>query len=114
LTHGNAVTSRLIRFGQGLRIHGKDRIYTQWNDAALVISASEDSVEALGRGVSRTNASAFKGSEYHVVDTGDTDEDRREVVAFGAWSASQNEKYGFVTVASSPGLSSLEARSAST
>lgn len=46
LTRGDAWTSKLIRFGQGLRFHGSDQKYTYWNHAALVINTQGDIIEA--------------------------------------------------------------------
>src|SRR5262245_56939346 len=57
LTHGNAWTSKIIRFGQRLRIHGDDRKYAYWNHAALIVNDDGALVEALGAGVERTNIS---------------------------------------------------------
>ena len=100
LTHGDAWTSRMIRFGESLRIHGDDRKYTFWNHAALVVSDDGDLVEALGRGVCRTNASHYQPREYHLVCVKASDEDRKEVVRFGETMADRHERYGFLTIAS--------------
>jgi hypothetical protein len=105
LTHGSAWTSRIIRFGQGLRIHGEDRKYTYWNHAALILGADGALVEALGGGVERTNLDHYTPIEYHLVRTGAADVDREEVTAFGEWAAGgpngeDRQKYGWVTIAS--------------
>src|SRR5712692_10113735 len=100
LTHGNAWTSRLIRFGQRLRIRGRDAMFTYWNHAAMVVSDNGDLVEALAGGVSHTNASNYQGTDYHVIDTGPSTVDRDEAVAFASWCADEQEPYGFVTLAS--------------
>ena len=39
LTHGSAWTSKMIRIGQSLRIHGGDRKYTWWNHAAIFVGS---------------------------------------------------------------------------
>jgi membrane-associated protease RseP (regulator of RpoE activity) len=39
LVAGDHVNSRLIRFGQRLRIHGADRVYVKWTHAALIVDA---------------------------------------------------------------------------
>lgn len=105
LTHGDAWTSKMIRFGQSLRIHGADRKYTWWNHAALIVSDGGDLVEALGAGVLRTTLSKYQPVEYHVVRTGASQPDRSEVVAFGEWAAgdktgADRQRYGFITIAS--------------
>ncbi len=100
LTHGDAWTSRLIRFGQRLRIRGRDAVFAYWNHAAMVVSAKGDLVEALGGGVSRTNASKYRGTDYHVIDTAAITVDRDEAVAFASWCADEQAPYGFVTLVS--------------
>jgi hypothetical protein len=105
LTHGDAWTSKMIRFGQRLRIRGADRKYTYWNHAALIVSERGDLVEALGAGVLRTNLSKYKPVEYHLVHTTASTADRVEVVAFGEWAAgdadgNDRQRYGWVTIAS--------------
>ncbi len=89
LTHGRAWTSRIIRFGQRLRIHGDDRKYTRWNHAALVIDESGGLIEALGAGVTRRNIAAYDGTEYQLVRTAASEEDRDQVVAFAEWALGQ-------------------------
>ncbi len=98
LTHGRAWTSRLIRFGQRLRIHGDDRKYTRWNHAALVVDESGDLVEALGAGVTRRNIVAYQGTEYQLVRITASDEDREQVVTFALWALGQ--PYAWVTIVS--------------
>jgi uncharacterized protein YycO len=105
LTHGDAWTSRLIRFGQRLRIHGADRKYTHWNHAAVIVSDDGELIEAIGRGVSRTPLSAYRDAEYHLVRIGAGGEDRRQAVAFADWAAGgatgdERQRYGFLTIAS--------------
>jgi hypothetical protein len=104
LTHGNAWTSKLIRFGQGLRIHGADRKYTHWNHAALIVSDSGDLVEALGAGVMQTDISKYTPKELHLVRIGASAEDRKQVVDFARWAAglsnAPRQRYGFITVVS--------------
>jgi uncharacterized protein YycO len=105
LTHGNAWTSRLIRFGQRLRIHGDDRRFTHWNHAAIIVSSGGDLVEALGRGVLRTHLSSYEGTEYHLVRIGAETRDREQAVAFADWAAGGADagdrlRYGFATIAS--------------
>ncbi len=98
LTHGRAWTSRLIRFGQRVRIHGDDRKYTRWNHAALIVDESGDLVEALGAGVTRRNIDAYEAAEYQLVRVTASDEDREQVVAFAQWAVGQ--PYAWLTIVS--------------
>jgi hypothetical protein len=105
LTHGNAWTSKAIRFGQRLRIHGGDRKYTHWNHAAMVVSERGDLIEALGAGVMRTTIANYEPVEYYLVHTDADALDRNEVVWFAEWAAgdedgNDRQRYGFVTIAS--------------
>ena len=100
LTHGKAFFSRLIRFGQRLAFRGKDRKYTWWNHAALIVSPNGDLVEALGAGVQRTHLSRYAPTEYHLVCLNGlaSHDDRDQLVAFAEWAL--GEKYGVVTIMS--------------
>jgi len=100
LTHGKAFFSRLIRFGQRLAFRGKDRKYTWWNHAALIVSLNGDLIEALGAGVERTNLSRYVPTEYHLVCLGKlaSPHDRDQICAFAEWAL--GEKYGVVTIMS--------------
>ena len=104
LTHGDAWTSKLIRFGQRLRIYGEDRKYTHWNHAALIVSDTGDLIEALGAGVTETHLSKYTEKEYHLVQIGASPEDRSKAVAFARWAAgltgAPRQRYGFVTLVS--------------
>ncbi len=105
LTHGDAWTSKLIRFGQRLRIHGADRKYTHWNHAAVIVSDGGELIEALDRGVSRTHLSKYLEPEYHLVRIAASTEDRRQAVTFAEWAAGGpggdgRQRYGFLTIAS--------------
>jgi hypothetical protein len=70
LTHGSALYSKLIRFGQALPSRGPDGKYAWWNHAAMVVSASRDLVEALGPGVEATHIDDYKLTEHHLVRLG--------------------------------------------
>jgi uncharacterized protein YycO len=100
LTHGNTFYSYMIRFGQALRFWGKDRKYTWWNHAAMIVSPQGDLVEALGTGVMQTNLSKYKQTDYHVIHLGilADDHDRLQVVNYAKWCL--GEKYGYLTIAS--------------
>lgn len=100
LTRSDTLFGRLIRFGQALRVHGADRRYTYWNHAALVVGEAGELIEALGTGVTRTNASKYLGTEYTVVRIIASDADRAEAVAFACWAADQHACYGWLDIAS--------------
>ena len=108
LTHGDAWTSKLIRFGQRLRIHGDDRKYTHWNHAAIIVSEDGALIEALGAGVMRTQLSKYEASEYHLVRIAADGDDRAQAVAFAEWAAGdtgdphggKRQRYGFLTLVS--------------
>ncbi len=104
LTHGDAWTSKLIRFGQRLRIHGDDRKYTHWNHAALIVSDSGDLIEALGTGVTTTHISKYRPRELHLVRIDASAADRQQAVDFARWAAGlagvPRQRYGFLTIAS--------------
>ena len=98
LTHGRAWTSRIIRFGQRLRIHGDDRKYTRWNHAAIFVDDDGAIVEALGAGIKRRHISAYDETEYQVVRIDASAEDRDQAVAFAERSLAQ--PYGWLTIVS--------------
>jgi len=101
LTHGSHLSSRFIRFGQGIRFRGDDRKYTWWSHAALVRRQNGDLIEAINAGVIETNISRYKDTEYHLVHLEDSladRHDREQAVKFA--EASLGQKYGFVMVAS--------------
>jgi uncharacterized protein YycO len=100
LTHGDSFYSRLIRFGQRLRIHGEDRKYTYWNHAAMIVGDKGELIEALGKGVVRTHASRYREREYTVVNIVASTEDRTEAVAFAESAADRLSGYGWITIVS--------------
>lgn len=99
LTHGSDLFSRLIRFGQALRFHGKDRRYTYWSHAALIVDEQGTLIEALSQGVCQTNISHYAPAEYHLVRLGSSanEEDRAEAVRFARTAV--RDKYGWLTIA---------------
>lgn len=64
LTHGEQWTSKLIRFGQGLRI---DKRYAWWNHAALILNEEGDIAEALSNGVVRNHISRYTPPACYLV-----------------------------------------------
>ena len=101
LTHGKSWTSRLIRFGQGLRFWGANRRYAWWSHAAIIVSPDGALVEALGAGVTRTHISKYGPAEYHLVSISDIvagADDRNEAVAFAKWCIDM--PYGYANIVS--------------
>jgi hypothetical protein len=82
LTHRRHAVSRLIRVAQ--KIRGRERRYSYWSHAALVVGADGSLVEAETKGVIRRNLSYYRDVEYHLVHLGDSADrrDREQVVAF--------------------------------
>lgn len=101
LTHGNHLTSRLIRFGQGIRFLGEDRKYTWWSHAALVRTTTGDLIEAINAGVIESHISNYKDTEYYLVHLEEslaTDHDRSQAVKFA--ESCLGQKYSYVMVVS--------------
>jgi uncharacterized protein YycO len=98
LTHQRAWTSRCIQWGQRLRFHGRNRRYTYWNHAALIINAKGDLIEALGSGVVLSNIAKYAPGEYHVVRVQATAADRAQAVAFA--QSCLGQQYGRLTILS--------------
>ena len=101
LTHGDAWTSTLIRFGQRLRFRGDDRPYARWNHAVLLVDNAGTIVEALGGGVTRRHIDVYAGTEYTHVPVASviaSESDRDQIAVFGEWAVGQ--PYGFVTIVS--------------
>ena len=98
LTHGSALISKIIRFGQRLRIHGDDRKYTHWNHAALIVDSDGSIIEALGRGITRRSLDDYKPTEYQLIRIDAAKEDRAQAVAFAESCVGQ--PYAWFTIAS--------------
>lgn len=96
--HKKNPISRLIRFGQAIRIHGEDRKYCHWNHAVLIIDDEGNTVEALGKGVSRQHISAYDGVEYVLVNVKASEPDRQQIIDFGQQVVGL--QYGFLTIGS--------------
>ena len=99
LTHGDEWTSKLIRFGQGLRFRGERAKYTYWNHTAIVVDGDGAIVEALGTtGVTERSIHDYDPTQYTVVRIEASDEDRREAGAFAR--ACVGAGYGNLTIIS--------------
>jgi cell wall-associated NlpC family hydrolase len=100
LTHGDAFFSKMIRFGERLRVHGDDRKFTWFNHAALVIDDKGTLAEALATGVVRSPAEKYRPKEYVVVPSGASPEDVAEVLEFADWVLDTRHEYGKLTIVS--------------
>lgn len=102
LTSGTHWTSRMIRFGQGLRFRGARKRFAHWNHVALVLDAEGNLGEALSEGVVRTNLSKYKGTDYHLVRVQCPPEDRDQIDAFAkaVLDSPKRTKYGWLTIVS--------------
>ncbi len=100
LTHGTDIGSRLIRIGQWLRYWGKNRKYTYWSHAALIVGEDGEIIEALGPapGVRPENLAKYAPREYTIVHIRASQEDRDEAVHFA--KSCVGESYGVLTIVS--------------
>ncbi|MGH3905479.1 MAG: hypothetical protein ACRDTE_15015 [Pseudonocardiaceae bacterium] len=100
LVEGKSLVSRLINFGQKLRIHGADRQYVNWTHAALIVDRDGTLIEAVGKGVTKSSLDNYTGSHYKIFRIKASDEDRRQVVDFAGWVEEHHGKYGRLTFVS--------------
>lgn len=97
LTSGDYFFSKLIKFGQSIR-YGKE--YGKWNHAALILNEEGDLMEALGRGVVRTNIRNYKDSRYHVISPPTHPHDREQMVALAESIIEAKWKYDWLLIGS--------------
>ncbi|HVD00143.1 MAG TPA: YiiX/YebB-like N1pC/P60 family cysteine hydrolase [Candidatus Dormibacteraeota bacterium] len=104
LTHRRHLVSRMIRIAQ--KIRGRERKYSYWSHAAVIVDRDGSLVEAETHGVVRTNLSKYQEREYHLVRIGDSADqrDRAQVAAFAESLVGQ--PFGFLDLFS-VGLSLL-------
>lgn len=95
LHHASALHSKLIRFGEGLRFHGKDHQFAYWNHASFVVD-QHSIVEALGSGVECSELSKYAGSDFVRVRVRWDWHDRDQAVDFAL--SQVGSEYGFVTL----------------
>lgn len=90
----------LIRFGQGLRYWGKNKVFAHWNHAAIFVNDDGDIIEALGGGVQRRNIAVYRETEYVVIHLPPStlDLDRSQSVEFARHCL--RDKYGWLTIVS--------------
>jgi uncharacterized protein YycO len=98
LTHHHHPVSRLIRLAQ--KVRGRERKYSYWSHAAVIVAADGSLVEAESKGVVRSPLSKYAAEEYHLVDLGDSadDRDRKQVAAFAESLVGQ--PFGFLDMLS--------------
>ena len=104
LVAGTHLASRVIRWGQQLRIRGADRIHVRWTHAALIVDADGGLIEAVGAGVREWHLDRYAGDDYVVVRIETSEENRDEVVRFARWAL--RRPYGRLSTVS-VGLSML-------
>jgi uncharacterized protein YycO len=82
LTHRRHTLSRLIRLAE--RVRGRERKYSHWSHAAVIVDDDGSIVEAESQGVTRSPLSKYEHVEYHLVHLGDSAgaRDRKQVAAF--------------------------------
>ncbi|MDT7578974.1 MAG: hypothetical protein QOK35_238 [Pseudonocardiales bacterium] len=100
LVAGDHFNSRLIRFGQRLRIHGADRVHVKWTHAALIVDADGGLIEAVGAGVRRWHLDRYRDHDYVVVHLETSEENRDEVVRFAEWALRRRARYSRLSTVS--------------
>ena len=100
LVAGDHFNSRLIRFGQRLRIRGADRVYVKWTHAALIVDDDGTLVEAVGAGVRRWHLDRYRDADYVVVALETSEENRDEVVRFAEWALQRRARYSRLSTVS--------------
>lgn len=96
LTRSERLANKLIRFGQGVRIHGEDRKYCEWDHSALVLNAGGEIVEAVTSGVRLAHLDDYKDRRYALVRIAASEDDRRQAAYF-AWKQI-GARYDFLTI----------------
>jgi len=100
LVAGTHFNSRLIRFGQKLRIHGSDRRHVRWTHAALIVDRDGSLIEAVGTGVRRWHLDRYREDDYVVVRIHTSEENRDEVVHFAEWALERASSYSRLSTVS--------------
>jgi hypothetical protein len=100
LVAGRHVNSRLIRFGQRMRIRGADRVYVRWTHAALIVDTDGTLIEAVGAGVRLWHIDRYVDDDYVVVHLETSAENREEVVRFARWVLRSRARYSRLSTVS--------------
>jgi uncharacterized protein YycO len=97
LSHGDTFICHFIRVGQSLAFWGRDRKYTWWSHAAMIVSPQGDLIEAVGGGVRRSHLSEYTATDYHMVQLNAlaSVHDRAQICRYAEWSLGQ--EYGLAT-----------------
>lgn len=96
LTHRNDWVANLIKRAQSHRFKGADSIFARFSHCAMIVSDDGEIVEALTKtGVTRGHISKYQASEYVVVRTLQTREDRQQITDFAVFTVGR--KYGWIT-----------------
>src|SRR5260221_8552641 len=85
LTHGTSIFDRLIQ------------LFTQshWNHTALIIDADGTIVELVEQGIKKHNLKKYEGTEYFIIQTDFSAEDRREIFDYAEFMLKKHPNYGF-------------------
>lgn len=97
LTHGDALVSKVIQWGQRLRL---PREFCYYNHAACVVGEDGTLVESLSHGPEITHADHYKPTEYHVIHAGLTAEEADNAVRYAYWTVANKTHYGWIQIAS--------------
>jgi hypothetical protein len=100
LVAGTHLNSRLIQFGQKLRIRGADRRHVKWTHAALIVDRDGSLIEAVGTGVRRWHLDRYRSDDYVVVRLHTSEENRDEVVRFAEWALCKGSSYSRLSTVS--------------
>ena len=100
LVAGTHLNSRLIQFGQKLRIRGADRRHVKWTHAALIVDRDGSLIEAVGTGVRRWHLDRYRNDDYVVVRLHTSEENRDEVVRFAEWALRRGSSYSRLSTVS--------------
>ena len=98
LVSTTGILAKFIRFGQFIRYHGKMKLFSTWNHAAMIVDEEGTIIEAVGRGVRYAHIDEYKNVEYYLVNTKLNSQSRNQAVA--ACKSFIKDKYGWFTIVS--------------
>src|SRR5690242_9758892 len=90
LTHGTNLFDRLIQL----------MTQSHWNHTALIIDEDGAIVELVEQGIKKHNISKYAGTEYFIVQTRFSKEDRKEIAGYAHFMLKKHAKYGFLQIES--------------
>jgi uncharacterized protein YycO len=98
LTHAHHPISRMLRLAQ--KVRGRERKYSYWSHAAVIVDKDGSLVEAESRGVIRSPLSKYDLTEYHLVHLGSSadERDRKQVAAYA--EALVGQPFGYLDMLS--------------